>query len=311
MTRIAPHALVERFGGIAHRADLYEAGVRRDAVRASIRRGTLVPVRRDWVATSGCDPALIRAVRIGGRLSCLSAAAHLKLWRIDDGSFHVSAPSTASRLNLSSRPQSGPVAETVHWSAPIVEVSNRMAIDPLENVLAAIARCQPHENAVAVIDSALNTKKIRRSELLRLAAKVGGRFADAVAASDSRADSGLETLPRLRLARRGVRMVPQVRVDGHEVDGLVGERLILQFDGDAFHSTKEQRQRDRVEDVRLALQGFTVLRFGTPDVMEHWEATERQILSAVALRLHLWSGPVDLRPTSQEILRIAGGPGRY
>ncbi len=242
-------------------------------------------------------------------MSCLSAAEHLKLWRIDDGRFHVSVPSTASRLKLTPHASGRPAAETVHWSEPPVDVTNRMAIDPLENVLVAIARCQPHENAVAVIDSALNAKKARRSQLLRLAERIGGSFADAVAASDARADSGLETLPRLRLARRGVTMVPQVRVDDHKVDGLVGERLVLQFDGDGFHSTTEQRQRDRVEDARLVLQGFTVLRFGTHDVMQTWESAERQILSAVAQRLHLWSGPLELRPASQEILRITGGPG--
>ena len=184
-----------------------------------------------------------------------------------------------------------------------------MAVDPLENALVTLANCQPHENAVVVIDSALNKELVRRPQLLRLATRVGGRFAAAVADSDARADSGLETLPRLRLARRGVRMVPQVRIDGHQVDGLVGERLVLQFDGDPFHSTKEQRQRDRREDGRLVLQGFTVLRYGYSDVMDDWETTEEQILSAMAQGLHRWSTSPALQPNPQELLRIAGGPG--
>ena len=302
-------ATVERLGGIVHRARLYESRITPDAVRASLRRGEIVRVRRDWVATVDCAPALRRAVKIGGRLTCVSAAKHLKLWTIDDERFHVAAPSTASRLSLSLAAPGEPSSELVHWSGPPVAVTTRVAIDPIENVLVAVARCQPHENAVAVIDSALNTKLARRSQLLRLAAEVGGRFAEAVADSDARADSGIETLPRLRLARRGVEMVPQVRVDAHKVDGLIGERLVLQFDGDQFHSTKEQRQRDREEDGRLILQGFTVLRYGYADVMERWDATEEQILSAMAQGLHRWPGSLLLRPVPQEILRIAGGPG--
>lgn len=302
-------AAVGEFGGIVHRAHLYESRITPDAVRASIRRGEIVRVRRDWVANVDCAPALRRAVRIGGRLTCISAASHLKLWTIDDERFHVAAPSTASRLKLSPPAADTQASEVVHWSEPPLAVTTRIAIDPIENVLVAVARCQPHENSVAVIDSALNKKLVARPQLLRLATTVGGRFADVVAESDARADSGIETLPRIRLARRGVVMVPQVRVDGHQVDGLIGQRLVLQFDGDPFHSTKEQRQRDRREDGRLVLQGFTVLRYGYSDVMTDWEATEEQILSAMAQGLHLWSTSPALQPDPQELLRIAGGPG--
>jgi very-short-patch-repair endonuclease len=305
-----PH-VVRTLGGIAHRMRLREAGASRSSIRGSITAGKLVQVRRDWVATPDCAPELRRAVEIGARLGCLSAAQHLGLFVIADGRFHVAAPPTASRLRLTPTPEGGVASELVHWATPAVPVTNRMAMDPIENVLIAVANCQPHENAVVVVDSALNKKLVRRPQLLRLATRVGGRFSAVVADSDARADSGLETLPRLRLARRGVRMVPQVQVDGHQVDGLVGERLVLQFDGDEFHKSATARQRDREEDGRLVLQGFTVLRFGTPDVITMWERTEERIMSAIAQGLHVWSGPLALRsaPGSQEIVRITGGPG--
>ncbi|MFE5672315.1 endonuclease domain-containing protein [Agromyces sp. NPDC056523] len=302
-------SIIRRFGGIVHRADLYALGATADSIRAAVRGGQILRVRRDWVATPDAPAVLRRAVEIGGRLACISAASHLSLWTIDDGAFHVAAAPTASRLRLAVSVPPGRSPEVVHWTMPPVPVTARSAIDPIENVLVAIARCQPREHAVAVIDSALNRKLVRRGQLLRVAASVGGRFADVVADSDARADSGLETLPRLRLARQGIEMVPQVRIDGHQVDGLIGERLVLQFDGDQFHSTREQRQRDREQDARLMLQGFTVLRFGTPDVLDHWSRTEGQILSAIAQGLHLWVGPASLRPASQEIRRIAGGAG--
>ena len=302
---------VRSLGGIAHRAVVYEAGVSRPTVRAAIDAGRLLRVRRDWVAVPDCATGLRRAVAIGGRLSCLSAAQHLGLWVIDDARFHVAAASTASRLRLTPVPEGEVAPELVHWAEPVVSVTPRVAIDPLENVLITVAACQPHENAVVVIDSALNKGLVRRPQLMRLASRVGGPFAAAVADSDARADSGLETLPRLRLARRGVRMEPQVVIDGHQVDGLVGQRLVLQFDGDRFHSTREDRQRDREEDGRLVLQGFTVLRYGTPDVIDTWNSTETQIMSAIGQGLHLWSGPPALQPVPglQEIRRIAGGPG--
>jgi very-short-patch-repair endonuclease len=300
--------VVKAHGGIVHRAHLHRAGATRYAVQAALQRGDLVRIRRDWVAERGCPPDLLRAVRIGGRLTCVSAAQHLKVWVIDDDRFHVAASPSASRLQLVPAKSERARPAFVHWSIPAVAVTSKLAIEPLENILVHLARCQSHENAVAAIDSALNQGLVRRAQLLRLATTVGGRFAAAVEASDARAASGLETLPRLRLALRGVPMVPQVRIDGHDVDGLIGERLVLQFDGDMFHSTAPARQRDRREDARLALQGFTVLRYGTPDVMDNWQATEDEILSAMAQGLHLWPESQPLRPTSQEIIRIAGRP---
>jgi very-short-patch-repair endonuclease len=302
---------IRALGGIAHRSRLYEARLTPDAVRASVRRGEIVRVRRDWVANLDCAPALRRAVHIGGRLTCVSAASHMGLWTIEDERFHVAALPTASRLRPAPVIPGKPPLEVVHWSTPPVGVTTRIAIDPIENILVAVARCRPHEHAVAVVDSALNKGLIRRPQLLRLASVVGGPFAPVVADSDARADSGLETLPRLRLARRGIEMVPQVRVDGHQVDGLIGQRLVLQFDGDSFHSTTAERQRDRAQDARLVLQGFTVLRYGYPDVMDDWRATEEQIMSAIAQRLHLWPSPPPRHPASQEIRRIAGGNGPF
>jgi len=102
-------------------------------------------------------------------------------------------------------------------------------------------------------------------------------------------------------------MAPQVPIDGHRVDGLVGERLVLQFDGDSFHSTKAQRQRDREQDARLLLQGYTVLRYGYTDVVARWDATEEQILSAIGQGMHRWAGPPALRPGPWGPVRLAEG----
>jgi very-short-patch-repair endonuclease len=299
--------------GIMHRSDLYRVGATKAAVRSALQHGWLHRVRRDWVAIPTCPPGPLRAIRIGARLSCVSAAQHLGLWVIDDHRFHVAATPSSSRLHL--KPEATELSRptVVHWSKSTVPVTARTIIDPIENVLVQVAHCQPFEHAVAVVDSSLNKRLVRRNQLLRLAARVGGKFAAVVAESDGRADSGLESLPRVRLARRGVSLIPQVSIDGHRVDGLIGERLVLQFDGDAFHSEAADRERDRREDARLVLQGFSVLRYGTAEVMEHWPDAENEILSVIAQGLHLWpetiseSGfGVDLRPRPQEIVRFAG-----
>ncbi|MCI2959669.1 endonuclease domain-containing protein [Agromyces atrinae] len=211
----------------------------------------------------------------------MSAARHLGLWVLPDTRLHVALPPSASRAI-----HRADVA--LHWSHGIIPPAGRFAVDSIENSLYFVTRCRPHDEAVAAVDSALNKKLVRRGNLDALATRVGGTFARVVADADGRADSGLESLPRVRLARRGITMHPQAIVDGHAIDGLIGDRLLLQFDGDRFHSTPKARQRDREEDRWLALQGYTVLRFGTSDVLRDWPRAEAQIREAIAADLHLW-----------------------
>ena len=299
---------VGMLGGVVHQADLLAAGATRREVQAAMARRKVIRVRRDWIATAECDPALLRAVRIGGRLSCVSAAQQRNLWVIDDHRFHVAAHPTSGRLRTAPETSERARPVIVHWSRAPVPVTTRVAVDPIENMLVQIARCQPHEAAVVAMDSALNKRLVSRAQLIRLAGVVGGAFQDVVSDSDARAESGLESLPRVRLARLGIRMLPQASIDGHRIDGMIGERLLLQFDGDTFHSKAPDRHRDRREDARLVLQGYTMLRYGTPDVLDNWAATQAEILSAMAQELHRWPASQRLRPAPQEILRIAGRP---
>ncbi|WP_372338092.1 endonuclease domain-containing protein [Microbacterium sp. MPKO10] len=81
-------------------------------------------------------------------------------------------------------------------------------------------------------------------------------------------------------------MRQQVRIAGHRVDGLVGERLVLQFDG-ADHLSREQKQTDARHDNELRLMGYTVLRFTYQDVVEFWPYVEASVQRALAQGAHL------------------------
>jgi len=82
-------------------------------------------------------------------------------------------------------------------------------------------------------------------------------------------------------------MVPQVRIDGHRVDGLIGNRLVIQCDGFGPHSTREQRDKDLREDVRLTRLGYHVLRFSYHQIVHEWEWVLSEILAALSQGRHL------------------------
>ena len=174
----------------------------------------------------------------------------------------------------------------VHWGGAPVTAARFALVDPVENALVHIADCQPYENALVVWDSALNKKLVTEHSLGRLHLhSAAARSVRAVASG--LADSGLETLPVSRLAVSGIRVHQQVTIDGHRVDGLIGHRLVLQIEGFSFHSSAEQRRADIAQDRRLALLGYTVLRYDYRQILFEWPQIENEILRAMAQGLHL------------------------
>lgn len=276
---------------IAHRTQLRDAGVPRRELRMAVERGSLRLIRRDWYASPDCDPALVRAVHAGVTLACVSAASVHGLWRLDVDSLHVSAARSTSRIDPSPPPWPG-YGEgelTVHWTRdpePPLAPRVRAVITSIPSTLVQIAACQPLERTVAVIDSALRRQKITPHELRGLAQRHPA-VSRVLAQVDASADAETESLARVRLARRGVVMVPQVVIDGHAVDGLIGSRLVLQIDGYGPHSGRTQRNRDLKQDDRLRRMGFIVLRYSGDQVRWQWTMVESAVLSIVAAGKHL------------------------
>ncbi|MGO4783435.1 endonuclease domain-containing protein [Cryobacterium sp. W22_MBD10_FK3] len=265
-------------GGIAHSQQALRAGFTRFAIRRNVAEGVCTRIRRDWLALPTAPLDLSAAAALGGRVACLSVARRLELWYLPDGMNHVSMP----------RNGAVPASDTlrVHWSAGPVPVARFALVEPIENALVHVAACQPFENALVVWDSALNKNLVTQQSLARL--PVRGAAARAVRdVASGLSDSGLETLPVARLAATGIRVSQQVMLDGHKVDGLIGDRLVLQSDGFSFHSSAEQRRADIAHDRRLALLGYTVLRYDYRQILFDWARIESEILRAMAQGLHL------------------------
>lgn len=275
-------AWLAQHDGIAHSTAIATAGFTRYTVRAVLDSGAAQRIRRDWITLPSAPPELQLAAQAGGRLSCLSAAKQLGLWHLGDG-----------RTHLSVNPRSGHVAsdgQVLHWSAGPVPAGPHVLREPIENVLVHIARCQPFENALAVWDSALNHGLVSEAHLARLPLRsVAARRLRSACSNLS--DSGLETIPVARLAALGIPVRQQVLIEGHRVDGLIGERLVLQIDGFAHHQDAAQRRSDIAHDRALTLLGYTVFRYDYKQILFEWPRVETEILRAMAQHLHLGTPP--------------------
>jgi len=93
-----------RLGGIARRSELINRGHTRDLINLFANYGKrIICVRKGWYATPDFSPEFMRAWQLGGRLACISAAAHHGLVLPNDGSLHITVPRNASRLPAAGR----------------------------------------------------------------------------------------------------------------------------------------------------------------------------------------------------------------
>lgn len=262
-------------GGVVRVAALRAVGVPRRAVEQAVAAQLLRRPRNGWVALPDADPLLIAAARAGVVLSCLTQAERLGLWVLGDGAIHVAAPPQRHIAEVK--------AETrVHWARPLVPRHPDVLVDPVENVLALIARCQPRERALAVWESALRQGLVTREtlRLMPLAPSTRSLLEECSILSDS----GLETfIPvRLRFLRLPIRQ--QLWLAGRPVDFLIGDRLVLQIDGG--HHVGAQRRSDIAHDARLTLLGYHVIRIDYVQIMTRWAEVHDVIVRAVAQGLH-------------------------
>jgi very-short-patch-repair endonuclease len=265
-----------------------------------LREGHLVRLRNGWFARPDADADRARAVRIGGRITCMTALKQEGLWVMPDRRLHVAVRENASRLrcpdNFHRKWDDGAHPDIrLHWTEHELDAPASVAVESLSTSIVHLVKCVDRNSAIVTIDSALNTSRGGRRLLsmddlgnaLRLLSPSHERILDLV---DSEAQSGLETLARLRLRGHGIRVRSQVQIDRvGRVDVLIGDRLVLELDSRTHH-LGENYEKDRTRDLELFRQGFLTLRVSYRRVMFEWPSIEEAIRMAVRRGDHLRRG---------------------
>jgi very-short-patch-repair endonuclease len=285
---------VSNNGGIVEYSLLRASGFTVGAAQYAVNVGQLARIRRGWIASPVAPPDAVRAVRVGGSLTCTSVLQRYGVWCVKDERLHVRVGAHTSHL---ASPDSRAVPRThsdaervlVHRTLTGLTVPRRCHTDPVEIALMHAIVCHPRDYAIALCDSVLNKKLATRSRLEWLASALTARHREVIRLSYGGAQSGLETRARLRLYSLGIPYIPQAEISdvGH-VDLLVGERLVVELDGKEWHSSPEAFAEDRRRDLILHERGYFVIRLTYAQAMFEWHRVERLIRAVVARRKHLW-----------------------
>lgn len=173
----------------------------------------------------------------------------------------------------------------IHREQLVSDKERRTHVASIGTVLERVLVCMPLKVSLPMLDAARNRGLYDVSTLT--IPPTGSRLPhlkEALSLSSDRARSILETVARLQLIDMG--LTPQVGVwikGVGEVDMIILGFIVIEVDGWAFHSSKEQREKDLKRDRELLRRGFVVLRFTYDDVMNGDFAREVPV-SVTALR---------------------------
>lgn len=277
-TRRMIATVLDELGGVARTAALHRAGVSARRLRAAVAAGEVVRIRRGLYASPDTPRVVRHAAEHGGVPGCADAAALIGLWmlRIEQQCVWLGRAGEAHR---------GCEDCHLHWTDGAVVFGQ---LPPAEIALLQLAECADDETFFAAYVSALRLMLISPIGIAWLWKRmpVAKRWLMGIARSD--ADSGLESLVRLRLHLLGIDVQTQMYIRGvGEIDIVIGDRLLIECDGRENHERAAERHKDLLRDAAAAAIGYETLRFDYAMIVHDWPRAEAAILAKLAAGAHL------------------------
>jgi hypothetical protein len=254
--------------GVVHLDTLRAAGMSRRELNRLVRNGNLLRIRTGWYAGRTADAAVVRAVSLGGRVTCVDALRLRGVWVLPDPRLHVAFARSQSRLPIA------PTDVRRHFG-PDSRQSTTDAVVSVAEALRHYERCTDDEGLVMALDSALHQRLLLRCDLRTV---FGDRHEHLEALVDPLAESGTETRLRLWLRRRGHDVQVQHQLGGvGRTDLLVNGWLVIALDSRAFHTGTEAYERDRARDLAALGQAYPTLRLTYRQVVDDWPETQSRL----------------------------------
>lgn len=281
--------LLRSHGHVLATFELRALGCSPHELRRAVQRGEVIRPRQGWYCSASLDLSIVRALRVGGRLGCTSAARHHGLWvrsarlhvEVQPGSARLRAPDDRLR-RIGRRPVH---LLSVHWCDGRAG-GDRLAVDVVTALL-GMSMCESPERVVAAADSALRRDLVSPAGWAAAIEPLPRRLRRLLARVDPLSESITESVARFRLQALGIDTRRQVKIPGVGfVDLLIGDALVIELDGKGWHDDEDRFENDRRRDALLSARGYRVLRFSYKQVFERWSEVRAAILAAIGRNDH-------------------------
>ena len=278
-------ALVGALGGFAQKQQLVALGARDHHLTAAVRGGSVVRARQGWYTTLPERDRRVRAVRVGGRLTGLSAIAALGGWVLRSDVLHVAVPRNAARLRSQHDRRVHPLARNIrgvrlHWDE---SREGDASVVALIDALRRVVLDEDEETAVAALDWALHVGAVDEMDVAAIMLAVPPARRIDWSALDPQCESLPESLSRTRFRAAGHAVRSQVPLgNGQRIDLLVDEVVGFEVDGEQFH--RDSFEEDRAKDALIIRAGYVAFRASANAVFGQWSGVEATIAAAIVAR---------------------------
>lgn len=281
-------AIVDELGGMAQKQQLVRRGARDLELTHAVRRGEVVRARQGWYTTLPETDDRVRAVRVGGRLTGISAVIAAGGWVLGRHPLHVSVHDNAARLrNPNNRfvklAKRWVKSLRLHWDdADVASRGTAMSVD-IRDALVRVVLDEDLETAVAALDWALHTGRIDRMDFERVMAHLPQNRREIRHWVDERSESLPESLARTRLRLLGHQVDIQVRLNDLErIDLVIDDCVGMETDGRAFHI--DTFEVDRTKDIDITIADMHPMRPSANMVFHRWPRIVLAVEKAIAAR---------------------------
>ena len=297
---------VDDLGGMAQKQQLVSRGATDWDLTRAYQRGEVIRVRNGWYSTMPTESLPVRAVRVGGRLTGISALIEWGAWVEQPHPLHVSVKENAARLRTQQNRRvrfdtERPAGVILHWDdSDITEPGTAVSVG-LNDALYRVIVDERLEVAVACLDWAIHTRRLNYADFLVLIARLPQAYRHISGWIDYACESLPESLVRTRARLRGHRVTSQIRIVTNErIDLAVDDIAGIEVDGEATHVNTFEK--DRAKDVEATIAGFHALRPSARMVFNSFDRFYLALVTALAAR----STPPVFDPTEIQAIARAG-----
>ena len=281
-------AIVDSLGGITQKKQLVARGARDLDLTRAVRDGAVTRARQGWYTTLPESDRRVRAIRVGGRLTGISAVIQAGGWVLGEHPLHVAVPANAARLRSQENRRvrfdtSKPGGVVLHWDA--IEVGERGPVSSvgLSDALYRVVLNESLETAVAALDWALRTQALDQIDFEQLLLRLPQDCRPIGNWVDGACDSLPESLVRTRLRLRGHVVVSQVtRGDAKHIDLVVDDCVAVEADGEEHHA--HRFDHDRRKDIHITIERLHVIRPTALMIFYEWDLVLLAIETAISER---------------------------
>jgi very-short-patch-repair endonuclease len=261
-------------------AELRALGETTNTIRDSIAGGLRFRIIKGWYGTRATPKDAVLAMRMGGRLGCVSALKLYGAWIPPDLGTHVVFATSASGRRSTGRERGETVVR--HWSAKRDHTGSAFGVMPLDVAVSDAVACLPPHLLIAVLDSLLHLGLISRNRLEAIIRRGPRRVHHLIDHLEPRSESGIESIVRYLLAIAGIHADVQVTMLSKDRTDLdVDDWLTIEADGRETHAKEKAFTSDRVRVVRLMRQGRIVLQFAYATIMYDFDFVLEAVLDVM------------------------------